>query len=243
MRALLRKKEIEKELEEELQGYVDAAAADKLRDGMGAEQARRTARLELGSPEAIKEEVRSIGWENRLETCGQDIRYALRMLRKNPGFTIIAVLTLALGIGANASLFSVVNTVLLQPLPFKNPSRLMMLFEGLPQVGSPKIPFSTPDFTLVQRGQKSFESVGAIQDKEFELSGHSEPDRITGARVSASIFPMLGVAPVLADSSVQTKTLPGKMWPCSATDCGNAAMAAGLASWEKPSTWIASHTP
>ena len=210
MRALLRKKEIEKELEEELQGYVDAAAADKLRDGMGAEQARRTARLELGSPEAIKEEVRSIGWENRLETCGQDIRYALRMLRKNPGFTIIAVLTLALGIGANASLFSVVNTVLLQPLPFKNPSRLMMLYEGLPQVGSPKIPFSTPDFTLVQRGQKSFESVGAIQDKEFELSGHSEPDRITGARVSASIFPMLGVAPVLGRFFRPDEDAPGQ---------------------------------
>ena len=210
MRALLRKKEIEEELREELQGYVDAAAADKVRAGMGEEQARLAARLELGSPEAIKEEVRSIGWENLLETCGQDVRYALRTLRKTPGFTIVAVLTLALGIGANASLFSVVDTVLLRPLPFKNPSRLVMLFEGLPQIGSPKIPFSAPDFTMVRRGQKSFESVGAIQDKEFELSGHGEPDRLIGARVSASIFPMLGIAPALGRFFRPEEDAPGQ---------------------------------
>lgn len=195
MRALFRKNKTEEELEEELQGYVEAAAADKVRAGMGEEQAQRAARLELGSPEAIKEEVRSVGWENLLETCGQDVRYAARTLRKSPGFAIVAVLTLALGIGATASLFSVVNTVLLRPLPFKNSSRLVMLFEGLPQIGSPKFPFSTPDFTTVTRGQKSFAEIGVIQEREFELSGNGEPDRVIGARVSASIFPMLGIAP------------------------------------------------
>ncbi|HYL96320.1 MAG TPA: ABC transporter permease, partial [Terriglobales bacterium] len=128
----------------------------------------------------------------------------------SPGFTLLAVLTLALGIGANAALFSIVNTVLLQPLPFKDPSRLMMLYEGLPQVGSPKIPFSAPDFSMVRRGQKSFESVGAIQDKEFELSGHGEPDRIIGARVSASIFPMLGVPPVLGRFFRPEEDAPGQ---------------------------------
>ncbi|HLX76756.1 MAG TPA: hypothetical protein VKR26_18545, partial [Terriglobales bacterium] len=90
--------------------------------------------------------------------------------------------TLALGIGANASLFSIVNTVLLQPLPFKNPSRLLMLFEGLPQIGFPKFPFSTPDFTMVSRGQKSFDAIGAIQEREFEVSGQGQPDRIVAAR-------------------------------------------------------------
>ncbi len=197
LRTLFRKRQSEQELQDELQGYVEAVAADKMRAGMSEAEARRAARLELGCPEAIKEEVRSAGWEHALETCGQDVRYALRTLRKSPGFTLIAVLTLALGIGANAALFSVVNTVLLQPLPFENPSRLMMLYEGLPQIGSPKIPFSTPDFTMVRRSQKSFESVGAIQDKEFELSGQGQPDRVIGARVSATIFPMLGVAPAL----------------------------------------------
>ncbi|MGE5204780.1 MAG: ADOP family duplicated permease [Chlamydiota bacterium] len=210
LRALFRKEQDGQELQEELQAYVEAAAADKMRGGMGEAEARRAARLELGSAEAIKEEVRSAGWENALETCAQDVRYALRTLRKSPGFTIVAVLTLALGIGANASLFSVVNTVLLRPLPFKNPSRLMMLYEGLPQIGSPKIPFSTPDFTMVRRGQKSFESVGAVQDKEFELSGHGEPDRIIGARVSASIFPMLGIAPALGRVFTPEEDAPGR---------------------------------
>ncbi|HET7752123.1 MAG TPA: ABC transporter permease [Terriglobales bacterium] len=195
--ALFRRQKAEQELEEELSSYLRASAEEKARAGMSEEEARRAARLELGSAEAIKEEVRAAGWENALATCWQDFRYALRTLRKSPGFTLVAILTLALGIGANAALFSVVNTVLLRPLPFKDPSRLMMLYEGLPQVGSPKIPFSIPDFTLVRRGQKSFESVGAIQDKELEVSGHGEPDRIIGARVSASIFPMLGVPPVL----------------------------------------------
>ncbi|HEV2115677.1 MAG TPA: ABC transporter permease [Terriglobales bacterium] len=210
LRALFRKEETEQELQDELRSYMEASAGEKMRRGMSVEEARRAARLELGSTEAIKEEVRGAGWENMLETCAQDLRYALRALRKSPGFTIVAVLTLALGIGANASLFSVVNTVLLQPLPFKNPSRLMMLFEGLPQVGSPKIPFSTPDYTIVKRGQKSFEAIGAVQDKEFELSGHGEPDRIIGARVSASIFPMLGIAPVLGRFFRPEEDAPGQ---------------------------------
>jgi len=210
LRALFRKEEAEGELRDELSSYLESSTAEKMRAGMKEEEARRAARLELGSAEVIKEEVRSIGWENLLETCGQDVRYAARSLRKSAGFTIVAVLTLALGIGANASLFSVVNTVLLQPLPFKSPSRLMMLYEGLPQIGSPKIPFSAPDFAIVRRGQRSFTSLGAVQDKEFELSGQGQPNRIIGARVSASIFPMLGVAPLLGRFFRPEEDAPGQ---------------------------------
>jgi putative ABC transport system permease protein len=210
LRAVFRKEKTELDLQDELRFYLEASAAEKMRDGMREDQARRAARLELGSAEAIKEEVRAAGWENVLESCAQDIRYALRTLRKSPGFTLVAILTLALGIGVNTSLFSIVNTVLLQPLPFKDPSRLVMLFEGLPQIGSPKFPFSTPDFTVFERGQKSFASVGAIQDKEFEVSGQGEPDRIVGARVSASIFPMLGTAPTLGRFFTQKEDVPGR---------------------------------
>ncbi|HEY6939169.1 MAG TPA: ABC transporter permease [Terriglobales bacterium] len=195
--ALFHKEKLEQELREELSSYLEASAQEKVRAGMSEQEALRAARLEMGSGEAIKEEVRAAGWENAFESCWQDLRYALRTLRKSPGFALLSVFTLALGIGANAALFSIVNTALLQSLPFKDPSRLMMLFEGLPQVGSPQIPFSAPDFTTFKRGQKSFASVGAIQDKEFELSGRGEPDRVIGARVSASIFPILGIAPAL----------------------------------------------
>jgi putative ABC transport system permease protein len=208
--AVFRKAKAEQELCEELSSYLQASAEERVRAGMSEEEARRAARLELGSAEAIKEEVRATGWENALETCWQDLRYAVRTLRKSPGFTLVAVLTLALGIGANAALFSIVNTVLLQPLPFKDPSRLMMLFEGLPQIGSPKIPFSTPDFTVFKRGQRSFAGVGAVQDKEFEVSGKGEPERVIGARISASIFPMLGIAAALGRFFTAEEDVPGR---------------------------------
>ena len=208
--ALFRKQKSEQELQEELSSYLQASAEEKIHAGMSADEALRAARLEMGSGEAIKEEVRAAGWENALESCWQDLRYALRTLRKSPGFTLLSVFTLALGIGANAALFSIVNTALLQPLPFKDPTRLMMLFEGLPQIGSPKIPFSAPDFATFKRGEKSFAAVGAVQDKEFEVSGKGEPERVIGARVSASIFPMLGIAPALGRFFTPEEDVPGR---------------------------------
>lgn len=210
LRALLRREEIERDLHDELQGYIEASAAENVRAGMSEEQAWRAARLALGRTDAVKEEVRAVGWENRIEACWYDVRYAVRVLRKSPGFTIVAVLMLALGIGANVSLFSIVNTVLLQPLPFSDPSRLVMLWEGLPQIGSPRIPFSAPDFKFIERGQKSFVAVGALQNKPFDISGQGEPDRIIGARVSASIFPMLGVEPILGRYFIAQEDAPGK---------------------------------
>jgi len=210
LRGLLRREEVERDLDDELQGYIEAAAAENMRTGMSEEEARRAALLAFGSTDAVKEEVRAVGWENRIEACWHDVRYAARMLHKNPGFTIVAVLTLALGIGVNVSLFSIVNTVLLQPLPFSDPSRLMMLWEGLPQLRSSRIPFSAPDFKFVERGQKSFVVVGALQNKPFDISGQGEPDRIIGARVSASIFPMLGVEPMLGRYFTALEDAPGR---------------------------------
>ena len=133
-----------------------------------------------------------------MNTLLQDLKYAVRTLIKSPGFAAVAVLTLALGIGANTAIFSIVDAVLLRPLPFKNPSRLVMLWEGLPEIGYPKIEGSAPDIVLYEREQKSFESVGTFIDKDLDISGGSgEPERITAARASAYLFPMLGVSPLL----------------------------------------------
>jgi predicted permease len=198
LRAVLGKRQKDRALDEELQTHLALLIEQNIERGMSPEAARRAAKLSLGGADQIKESVRDHRGLPFLETFVQDVRYALRMLRKSPGFTAVAILTLALGIGANTAIFSIVDAVLLRPLPFKNPSRLVMLWEGIPEIGFPKIGASAPDLMLYEREQKSFDSVGAFQNEKLDISGGTgEPERITAARVSFSIFPMLGVSPLI----------------------------------------------
>src|SRR5438067_2897407 len=127
VRALLLKRRDERELDEELRQYVEAAAEQKVRSGSSREEAVRLAKANLGSAEAVKDYTRDAGWESVLENVYRDLHYGARMIRRNPGFSAVVVITLALGIGANTAIFSLVNAVLLKSLPVKNPEQLVLL--------------------------------------------------------------------------------------------------------------------
>jgi len=136
-----------------------------------------------------------------------DLRHALRTLRHHPGFCAVVVLTLGLGIGVNTATFSIVNAVLIRPLGFFEPERLVALHQGLPDVE--QAPFSPPDFLDLQRDQQSFEGVAAYLNVPFELSGTGEPIRIDGAKVSANLFSLLGAAPLLGRGITADEDRPG----------------------------------
>jgi len=132
-----------------------------------------------------------------MESLLQDLRYGARMLMKKPGFTLIAVITLALGIGANTAIFSVVNAVLLRPLRYSDPNRLAQVWQNFPQSGANQVPISAPEFLDYKDQNRVFERMAAFRPQGFTLTSGGEPERVLGLRVSADLFPLLGVAPAL----------------------------------------------
>jgi putative ABC transport system permease protein len=145
-----------------------------------------------------------------MERLLQDLRYGLRLLWKSPGFTVVSVLTLALGIGVNTALFSVVNEVIIRPLPFKDSSQLVMIWTSLPSLGFQKIPFSPSDYTDVAQNQQSFQAIAIFENQKFDLTGEGQPEQITGARVSASLFSVLGTQPILGRTFLPEEDQPGR---------------------------------
>ncbi len=158
----------DRDLDDEVHSYVDLLAQEKMREGMNPDEARRAARLELGGVEQVKEQVRQVRAGAWLDSLLQDLRYGARMLRKNPGFTAVAVLTLALGIGANTAIFSFLYAVLLAPLPYPDASQLIVLRETTQRVGLMVI-LSYPDFLDWRKQSRTFGQMAAINNREFQL--------------------------------------------------------------------------
>ena len=198
LRALFRRKSMETSLDEEVQGHLRMAAQERMDQGESAERARAAALREFGNVGLVEEVTRGMwGW-GWLESLLQDLRYGLRMLGKNPGFTAVAVLTLALGIGANTAVFSLINTILLRPLPYRTPSELAVVSETVPQMGGDlEVGMAAGEYLDYRDRNRSFVQTGAYEDAGFNLTGEGNPLRIHAAAVTASAFQLLGVSPGL----------------------------------------------
>ena len=196
-RTLFGRTRFEGDMDAELQAHIETYADDLTREGVSPEEALRRARIQFGGVERVKEECRESRGVHFAESLMQDLRFALRMLRKSPGFTAVAVLTLALGIGANTAIFSAVYGVLLAPLPYKNPSGLIVLNESTPRVGTVSV--SYPNFLDWRAQSHEFSQFAAVYSVGFNIAGPgvSQPENISGEAVSPNFLPMLGVRPFL----------------------------------------------
>ncbi len=190
-RDLFRVKRSERELDAELRFDIAQRVEANMRSGMTRKDAERSARREFGSAALAKEECRDERGTQFFEQLWQDVRFGARMLRKNPGFTIAAVLTLALGIGANTAIFSVVEGVVLAPLPYSQPDSLVTVWES--NYHAPKMGVSDRDFQDWRRNAQSFQKMGTFTAQDYDLSAPGTPEHLDGNLISADFFSTLGV--------------------------------------------------
>ncbi len=196
LHAIIHRRRVEAELDEELREYLAAAADAKAATGLSRDEARRLARVELGSLSAVKDWVGDVGWESRLESVWQDVRYAGRMVRRNPGFSVAAILTLMLGIGGNTAVFSLLDALLMRSLPVERPGELVRLVEQAPDAAAYREAFTLATHDALLRGGRSLSGVVASEalfsrPKEIEVRG--ERQRVFLQLVSDNYFDVLGV--------------------------------------------------
>jgi predicted permease len=194
LRSLFRKRQVEQDLDEELHAYLERAVEQKMAAGMNRDDALRAVRVEMGALEATKDRVRDVGWETVIESVFMDMRYGIRMMRQSPGFTAVAVLSLALGIGANTAVFTFLNALLLRPLPVSHPEELVEL--------KTRHLISFPMYLDLRAGQEVFTDVAATQgQRPFRLTipgvaGQAiELDNVPVAATTGNYFELLGIRP------------------------------------------------
>jgi putative ABC transport system permease protein len=193
---------------EETRFHLDERIDEYVKSGMTFEQARLEAHRRLGNLALARDRARDVDTLRWLGDLGQDARYALRLLRRNPGFAVAAILTLALGIGATTAVFSVVDAVVLRPLSYADSSRLVVIDEWIPSVGS--IPVNALHFQGWQRTARSFDHIALIGVLNVNVTDSSEPERLSAARVSSELFPLLGVRPRSGRVFLADEDVPGR---------------------------------
>lgn len=195
LRKTLRRDKLDDELDEELRSHLEMRAADNVNAGMALAEARYDAQKRFGNSTLLKQDTRDTDVIRWLDTAAADLRYAFRVLRKNPGFTLVAVLTLALGIGMNSAFFSVVNGVLLNPLPYPQPDQLVALGESKPNFTNGSI--SYPNFVDWQKDNRVFTSMAIARFSGFSITGLGEAEQLNAKLISSDYFTVLGANPLI----------------------------------------------
>jgi predicted permease len=206
--SLFRRARYERELDAELSFHIEMLTEQHVRAGMAPDHARRAALRTFGALDRIKDDVRDTWLSRAWETLSQDVRYGLRNLRRSPGFAAVVVLTMALGIGANTAIFSVVNGVLLRPIPYEDGERLVVLRQQQPLAGNEDMGFSYQEI-LDYRTAASLDGVVEFHSMWFILLGRGEPERVSTGVVSANFFDVLGVKPIFGRTLRAADDQPG----------------------------------
>src|SRR5436190_3127282 len=194
---LLHQRRLDRELDDDVYGYLDMVIDEKVADGLDAAEARRQAMLELGGVTQVKELTRDARAESFLISFFQDLRYALRILRKKRSFTVFALLSLCVGIGVNTAIFSVLHAVLLEPLPYADSQQLAIVWSVFPGEGLSRSPASGPELDEIRKRSRLFQEFGGIWVGSGALIGDGEPEQIKLGQVTANFFSVLGAKPAL----------------------------------------------
>ena len=206
LKSLFQKQRVDRELNEELQSYLEASAAHKRSSGIDPKAARRLAKVEMGSQGSVKHRVWTSRWESNLDNLFADLRLGIRSLAKSPGFTLVALLSLALGIGANTAIFTLLNAILLRPLPVQNPQQLTLFGDGRAAGSTSTLPngswrlFSYPFFREFIQKQQSFSGIAAVNSIQFTIQSSIAGATYAPAHIdliSGSYFSVLGISPFL----------------------------------------------
>lgn len=208
----LRRSRYDADLREEIETHRALRQAALERDGLSPDEASQASRRAMGNVTLAVEDARDFWFGRAIDETWQDVRIALRVLRKNPSFAFAAIGTLALSIGANTAIFSVVHAALLKPLPYPDPQELVAVSLSVPSLQSrfPTISFRPTDFEEFRRSNRVFSELAAIRERNFTLTGGGDPERLYGARVSANLFPLLGVQPALGRTFLPEEDVPGR---------------------------------
>src|SRR5437016_6924932 len=200
LRSLFRWRQADQELDDELRDHLERKTEEYVEKGVAVEEARRRARLDLGGIEQTKEKCRDTRRVNWIQDFVQDLHFGFRMLRKSPGFTAVAVLSLAVGLAANTAIFSVINGVLLQPLEYRNPSQLVAIELFVPKLAQkfPMVPVNPAAYLAWSSQAKSLAGIGLVEDGvTLNLTSGGEAKLLSADAVTSNLFDVLGVVPVI----------------------------------------------